>query len=66
MLTQSLKPIELKERTCKQGHYGKIVKIVPKLHMLGPVEAAKPYFQLICYLIFIKVASVESIFGHQV
>ena len=32
MTTPSLKPIQLTEHTCKQGHYG---DIVPKLHMRG-------------------------------
>ena len=33
----SLKPIQLKEHTCKQGHYGDIVPKLPKRNMLvGP------------------------------
>ena len=34
MSTPSLKPIELKEHTCSQGHYG---EIVPKLPMRSTV-----------------------------
>ena len=40
--TPSLKPIQLKEHTCKQGHYG---DIVPTLHMrsmlVGPSGSGK-------------------------
>ena len=37
MITPSLKPIELKEHTCKQGHYGDIVPKLPMRSMLvGP------------------------------
>ena len=42
MATPSLKPIQLKEHTCKQGHYG---DIVPELHMrsmlVGPSGSGK-------------------------
>ena len=42
MATPSLTPIELKEHTCKQGHYG---DIVPKLQMrsmlVGPSGSGK-------------------------
>ena len=38
MNTPSLKPIELKEHTCTQGHYG---DIVPKLDL---VEVERPYY----------------------
>ena len=42
MITPSLKPIQLNEHTCKQGHYG---DIVPKLHMrsmlVGPSGSGK-------------------------
>ena len=42
MNTPSLKPIELNEHTCKQGHYG---DIVPKLQMrsmlVGPSGSGK-------------------------
>ena len=42
MSTPNLKPIELKEHTCKQGHYG---DIVPTLHMrcilVGPSGPGK-------------------------
>ena len=34
MATASLKPIELKEHTCKQGHYGDIVPKLPMRSML--------------------------------
>ena len=37
MATPSLKPIQLKEHTCKQGHYGDIVPKLPMRSMLaGP------------------------------
>ena len=43
MATPNLKPIELKEHTCTQGHYG---DIVPKLFMrsilVGPSGSGKP------------------------
>ena len=42
MTTPSLTPIQLKEHSCKQGHYG---DIVPKLHMrsmlVGPSGSGK-------------------------
>ena len=42
MITPSSKPIQLKEHTCKQGHYG---DTVPKLHMrsilVGPSGSSK-------------------------
>ena len=45
MTTPSLKPIQLKEHTCKQGHYG---DIVPKLQMrsmlVGPSGSGKTVF----------------------
>ena len=40
--TPSLKPIELKEHTCKQGHYGDIVPKLPMRSMLvGPSGSGK-------------------------
>ena len=40
--TPSLKPIELKEHTCSQGHYGNIVPILPMRSMLvGPSGSGK-------------------------
>jgi len=40
--TPSLKPIELKEHTCKQGHYGNIVPKLPMRSMLvGPSGSGK-------------------------
>ena len=37
MTTPSLKPIQLKDHTCKQGHYGDIVPKLPMRSMLvGP------------------------------
>ena len=40
--TPSLKPIELKEHTCKQGHYGDIVPKLPMRSMLvGPPGSGK-------------------------
>ena len=42
MITPSLKPIELKEHTCKQGHYGDIVPKLPMRSMLvGPSGSGK-------------------------
>ena len=42
MATPSLKPIELKEHTCKQGHYGDIVPKLPMRSMLvGPSGSGK-------------------------
>ena len=40
--TPSLKPIELNEHTCKQGHYGDIVPKLPMRSMLvGPSGSGK-------------------------
>ena len=42
MATPSLKPIELKEHTCSQGHYGNIVPKLPMRSMLvGPSGSGK-------------------------
>ena len=42
MATPPLKPIELKEHTCKQGHYGDIVPKLPMRSMLvGPSGSGK-------------------------
>ena len=42
MATPSLKPIELKEHTCKQGHYGDIVPKLPMRSVLvGPSSPGK-------------------------
>ena len=42
MNTPSLKPIQLKEHTCKQGHYGDIVPKLPMSSMLvGPSGSGK-------------------------
>ena len=42
MATPSLKPIKLKEHTCKQGHYGDIVPKLPMRSMLvGPSGSGK-------------------------
>ena len=42
MTTPGLKPIELKEHTCKQGHYGDIVPKLPMRSMLvGPSGSGK-------------------------
>ena len=42
MNTPSLKPIELKRHTCKQGHYGDIVPKLPMRSMLvGPSGSGK-------------------------
>ena len=42
MATPSLKPIELKEHTCKQGNYGDIVPKLPMRSMLvGPSGSGK-------------------------
>ena len=45
MATPSLKPIELKEHTCKQGHYGDIVLKLPMRSMLvGPSGSGNSAF----------------------
>ena len=42
MATPSLKPLELKKHTCKQGHYGDIVPKLPMRSMLvGPSGSGK-------------------------
>ena len=42
MSTPSLKPIELKEHTCKQGHYGDIVpKLTMRSMLVGPRWSGK-------------------------
>ena len=42
MTTPSLKPIELKEHTCRQGHYGNIIPKLPMRSMLvGPSGSCK-------------------------
>ena len=42
MATPSLKPIQLKEHTCSQGHYGDIVPKLPMRSMLvGPSGSGK-------------------------
>ena len=42
MITPSLKPIELKGHTCKQGHDGEIVSKLPMRSMLvGPSGSGK-------------------------
>ena len=42
MATPSLKPVELKEHACKQGHYGDIVPKLPMRGMLvGPSGSGK-------------------------
>ena len=42
MTTQSLKPTQLKEHTCSQGHYGYIVPKLPMRSMLvGPGGSGK-------------------------
>ena len=42
MITPSLKPIELTQHTCKQGHYGDIVPKLPMRSMLvGPSGSGK-------------------------
>ena len=42
MVTPSLKPIQLKEHTCKQGHFGDTVPKLPMRSMLvGPSGSGK-------------------------
>ena len=42
MLTPSLKPIELKEHTCRQGHYGEIVpSLFLRSMLVGPSGSGK-------------------------
>ena len=67
MNTPSLKPIQLKEHTCSQGHYGDIVPKLPMRSMLvGPSGSGKTVLLTNMILIFIKVAFHEFIFGHRV
>ena len=41
-ITPSFKPIQLKQHTCKQGHYGDIVRKLPMRSMLvGPSGSGK-------------------------
>ena len=67
MTTPSLKPIQLKEHTCKQGHHG---DIVPKLHMrsmlVGPSGSGKTMLLTNMILDIYKGCFHEFIFGHQV
>ena len=43
MTTPSLKPIQLKEHTCKQGHYGDIVpKLLMRSMLVGKPGSGKP------------------------
>ena len=42
MATPSLKPVQLKEHTCKQGHYGDIVpKLLMRSMLVGPSGSGK-------------------------
>ena len=69
MITPSLKPTELNEHTCKQGHYGDIVPKLPMRSMLvGPSGSGKTLlltnlilgiFQGSCSRIYIWLPSIE-------
>ena len=51
-ITPSLKPIQLKGHTCKQGHYGDIVPTLPMISMLvgtsGSVKAVLLTNMVLC------------------
>ena len=67
MTTPSLKPIQLKEQTCTQGHYGDIVPKLPMRSMLvGPSGSGKTVLLTNMILDIYKGCFHEFIFGHQV
>ena len=50
MKTPIFKPIQLKEHTCKQGHYGDIVsKLLMRSTLVGPSESGKTVLRTILY-----------------
>ena len=64
MNTPSLKPIELIEHTCKQGHYGDIVPKLPMRRMLvGPSGSGKTVLLTNMTPDSYKGCFQESIFG---
>ena len=67
MTTPSLKPIQLKEHTCKHGHYGDIVPKLPMRSMLvGPSGSGKTVLLTNMILDIYKGCFQESTSGHQV
>ena len=67
MTTPSLKPIQLKEHTRTQGHYGDIVPKPPMRSMLvGPSGSGKTVLLTNMILDMYKGFSYEFTFGHQV
>ena len=67
MTTPNIKPIELKEHTCKQGHYGEIVPKLPMRSMLvAPSGAGKTVLLTNMTLDMYKGCFSRIIFGHQV
>ena len=64
MTTPSLKPIQLKEHTCKQGYYGYIVPKLPMRSMLvGPSGSGKTVLLTNMLLDSYKGCFHETIFG---
>ena len=67
MAAPSLKPIELKEHSCSQGHYGDIVPKLPMRSMLvGPSGSGKTVLLTNMRLDIYKGCFQEITFGHQV
>ena len=67
MTTPSFKPIQLKEHTCTQEHYGDIVPKLPMRSMLvGPSGSGKTVLLTNMILDMYKGCFHEFIFGHQV
>ena len=64
MTTSGLKPIQLKEHTCTQGHYGDIVPKLPMRSMLvGPSGSGKTVLLTNMTLDMYKGCFHEFIFG---
>ena len=64
MTTPSLKPMQLKEHTCKQGHYSDIVPKLPMRRMLvGPSGSGKTLLLMNMILDIYKGCFQEFIFG---
>ena len=68
MVTPSLKPIQLKEHTCKQGHFGDTVPKLPMRSMLvGPSGSGETVLLINMLLGIYKGCFQEFfLFGHQV
>ena len=67
MTIPSLKPTQLKERSCPQGHYGDIVPKLPMRSMLvGPSGSGNTVLLTNMTLDIYKGCFQEFTFGHQV